>query len=146
MIVYISVIVKTVIQFLKPSMFRFPARELDPYRTLAEAATVVSLRRRRTRSEAAKQEAELLTSKRRTKFLQDQVQEVRRLATNLTYVCFSGKTHPWEQRSEVEVKHYKKITFYSQKQKRNIMCCCAIHLAADSAKDLTKWSNVLECM
>ena len=65
-------------------MFRFPARELDPYRTLAEAATVVSLRRRRTRSEAAKQEAELLTSKRRTKFLQDQVQEVRHLVTNLT--------------------------------------------------------------
>ena len=65
-------------------MFRFHARELDRYKTLAEAATVVALRRRRTRSEAAKQEAALLTNKRRTKFPRNQVQEVRRLATNLT--------------------------------------------------------------
>ena len=65
-------------------MFRFHARELDPYRTLAEAATVVNLRRRLTRSEAAKQEAELQTNKRRTRFPRDRVQEVRHLATNLT--------------------------------------------------------------
>ena len=53
-------------------MFRFHARELDPYRTLAEAATVVNLRRRLTRSEAAKQEAESQTNRRRTRFPRNQ--------------------------------------------------------------------------
>ena len=65
-------------------MFRFHARQLDPYRTLAEAATVVTLRRRRARSEAAKQEAESQSNQRRTRFPRVQVQEVRSLATSLT--------------------------------------------------------------
>ena len=53
-------------------MFRFHARELDPYRTLAEAATVVTLRRRIASSEAAKQEAESQSNQRRTRFPRNQ--------------------------------------------------------------------------
>ena len=54
------------------------------YRTRGQAATVVNLRRRLTRSEAAKQEAESQTNRGRTKFPRDRVQEVRHLATTLT--------------------------------------------------------------
>ena len=65
-------------------MFRLPLRGLDLYRTRGQAATVVNLRRRLTRSEAAKQEAESQTNRGRTKFPRDRVQEVRHLATTLT--------------------------------------------------------------
>ena len=65
-------------------MFRLPLRGLDLYRTCGPVATVVNLRRRLTRSEAAKQEVESQTNKRRTKFPRYQVQEVRHLAINLT--------------------------------------------------------------
>ena len=58
-------------------MFRLPLRGLDLYRTRGQAATVVNLRRRLTRSEAAKQEAESQTNQRQTRLPRNQ-------ATNLT--------------------------------------------------------------
>ena len=65
-------------------MFRLPLQGLDLYRTRGQAAAVVNLRRRLTRSEAAKQEAESQTNRGRTKFPRDRVQEVRHLAATLT--------------------------------------------------------------
>ena len=65
-------------------MFRLPIQGLDLYRTRGQAATVVNLRRRRQRSEAAKQEAESQSNKRRPRFPRHQVKELVHLATKLT--------------------------------------------------------------
>ena len=65
-------------------MFRFPARELDLTELLPKQLQWFAEKENRQRAEAAKQEAESQTIKRRTKFPRVQVQEVKSLATNLT--------------------------------------------------------------
>ena len=67
-------------------------RGLDHCRTRAQAAIVVNLRRRITSSEAAKQEAEPQSNKRRTRLPRVQVQEVRSLATSLTFMVLVIRT------------------------------------------------------
>ena len=68
----------------KTTLFRFHARELDLTELLPKQLQWFTEKEIRQRAEAAKQEAESQTNKRRTKFPRDQVQEVRRLATILT--------------------------------------------------------------
>ena len=62
---------KLVIQSLTLCV-QIAVRGLDHYRTRAQAATVVTLRRRRARSEAAKQKAESQTNRRWTRLLRYQ--------------------------------------------------------------------------